>query len=92
MPKHPECTNSFRLCCGLFLALHDSANSSANGIRPQRSQTTQHTPHQERDDDRKSSAANGLAVADYEVVGTGLAGSVIAERPGAEPGARYLGR
>jgi hypothetical protein len=25
-PKHPECKNSFRLCCGLFLALHDSPN------------------------------------------------------------------
>jgi choline dehydrogenase-like flavoprotein len=39
-----------------------------------------------------SSAANGLAVADYAVVGTGLAGSVIAERLSADPGARYLGR
>jgi hypothetical protein len=39
-----------------------------------------------------SSAANGLAVADYEVVGTGLAGWVIAERLSADPGARYLGR
>ena len=41
---------------------------------------------------RNSSAANGLAIADYVVVGTGLAGSVIAERLSADPGARYLGR
>ena len=33
-----------------------------------------------------------VATADYVVVGTGLAGSVIAERLSADPGARYLGR